>query len=89
MIVIGMKDSFIYHKSQQSWPLGNLCSIFTNAGYKQHNAVRNSGESEYIVSVTFPLKFLIDAVITCALCFNSSCYCITISTYPEVYQEIG
>jgi hypothetical protein len=51
--------------------------------------VRNSGESEYIVSVIFPLKFLIDAINTCALCFNSSCYSVTISTYPEVYQEIG
>jgi len=89
MIVMGMKDSFIHHKSHQSWPLGNLCSIFTNSGYKLHNAVRSSGESEYIVSVIFPLEFLIDAIITCAVCFNSSCYCITIYTYPEVNQEIG
>ena len=73
MIVIGMKDSFIYHKSKHSWPLGNLCSIFTNSGYKQHNAVRSSGESEYIVSLIFPLKFLIDTIITYAVCFNLSC----------------
>lgn len=74
-----MKDSFIYHKSHQSWSLGNLCNNFTNSGCRQRNAMRSSGESEYVVSVIFPLKILIDVMITCEVRFNSSCYCITVS----------
>lgn len=51
--------------------LGSQFSIFTNSGHEQSNTVRHSGESEYTISVTFPLKFLSDVVMMCAV--NSCC----------------